>query len=144
MNKVIRKLGGGEGIEITTPPFPFHVDTPMQLSDSDQSSLTYALELQMINPASIQSIQNTLLGCALPCETLATETVENLDGIGKDPSFKAKPRHHRGAPFPTKSSALQSVFNGKGFHGERFPRAVLIRRPPDQDSCLFRAYPLLY
>lgn len=51
---------------------------------------------------------------------------------------------NRGAPFPTKRSALQSVFNGKGFHGERFLRAVLIRRPPDQDSCLFRAYPLLY
>lgn len=93
MNKVIRKLGEGEGIEITTPPFPFDVDTPMQLSDSDQSSLTYALELQMINPASIHSIQNSLLGCALPCETLATETVENLDGIGKGPPFKAKPRH---------------------------------------------------
>lgn len=85
MTKVM--LVGG-GIEIITPPFPFPVDTLKQLFASDQSSLTCALELQMINPASIQTaktsnqggIQNNLLGCALPCQTLATETVENHYG----------------------------------------------------------------
>jgi serine/threonine protein kinase len=56
MSKVIQMLEGE--VEITTPPFPFPVDTPPigQLSSSDQSSLSeqcfssYALEVQMRDP----------------------------------------------------------------------------------------------
>jgi hypothetical protein len=48
MSKVVQMLEGD--VEIPTPPFPFPVDTPLQLSSSYQSSSTYASEIQMANP----------------------------------------------------------------------------------------------
>jgi serine/threonine protein kinase len=53
MSKVIQMLEGN--IAITTPPFPFRVDAPLQRSVSDQSSSSSALEIQMVNPATIES-----------------------------------------------------------------------------------------
>eukprot|EP00253_Pinus_taeda_P008144 PITA_08144 len=53
MSQVIQMLEGV--VDITTPPFPFPVDTtPLQLSAFDQSSSIYALEAEMIHPRSTQ------------------------------------------------------------------------------------------
>ena len=48
MSKVVQMLEGS--IDITTPPFPFPVDTHQQLSLFDQSGSSYASEIQMVNP----------------------------------------------------------------------------------------------
>ena len=51
MSKVIHMLEGS--VEISTPPYPFPIDSPLQLSTSDQPSCSsYASEVQITNPTS--------------------------------------------------------------------------------------------
>ena len=57
MSQVIQMLEGV--VDIITPPFPFPVDTtPLQLCASVQSSSTYALEAEMINPRRIHTAKS--------------------------------------------------------------------------------------
>ena len=45
-------------VEISTPPYPFPIDSPLQLSTSDQPSCSsYASEVQITNPTSTTPTQ---------------------------------------------------------------------------------------
>lgn len=57
MNKVVQMLEGD--VDITTPPFPFPVDTPLQPSSSHQSSSSSASEIQMVDPTSNQTAETS-------------------------------------------------------------------------------------
>jgi serine/threonine protein kinase len=57
MSKVVQMLEGD--VDITTPPFPLPVATPLQGSSSYQSSSTYASEIQMENPTSSQNAETS-------------------------------------------------------------------------------------
>lgn len=55
MSKFVQMLEGD--VDITTPPFPFPFDTPLQRSSSHQSSSSRALEIQMTDPTGSQTIK---------------------------------------------------------------------------------------
>ena len=61
MRKVVQMLEGD--VDMTTPPYAFPTYMPLQGSSSNQSSSTYALEIQMENPTSRDQTAGTSKEC---------------------------------------------------------------------------------